>query len=75
MIPVYSPQKMFLFCYLNTRKRRFYRLNHEARTLENKRDPNETDFAIGFDVDSSGGAVVIDHPTDDNQKSQIALVF
>lgn len=75
MIPVYFPQKKFFMCYLNIQRRRFFRFEHSARVQKNKRDPNETDFAISFDVDASGGAVVLDHPIDEDHNSQMKLSY
>lgn len=75
MIPIYSPQKKFLMCHLNLDKRRFFRCHHPARILKNHGDPNETNFAISFDIDSAGGSVVLDHPTDHAQNSVMKVCY
>ncbi|PIC11614.1 hypothetical protein B9Z55_028967 [Caenorhabditis nigoni] len=75
MIPIYAPQKKFYMCYLDIQRRRFFRYDHAARVQKNKRDPNETDFAISFDVDSSGGTVVLDHPIDECKESKMKLSY
>lgn len=75
MIPVYAPQKKFYLCYLDMKRRKFFRYDHNARVLKSKRDPNETEFAVNFDIDASGGALVVDHPIEDHEDSQMALVL
>lgn len=72
MIPIYSPQKQFHLCYLDINRRRFFRYEHSARVLKSKMDPNETEFAMGFDVDSDGGALVLDHPTEKSREMELS---
>ncbi|CAI2347982.1 unnamed protein product [Caenorhabditis sp. 36 PRJEB53466] len=75
MIPIYSPQRKFHLCYLSMERLKFFRFNHSARVLKSKRDPNDTDFAVNFDVDSSGGAVVVDFPTEEEKNEQMIVSY
>uniref|UniRef100_A0A8R1DEH4 Uncharacterized protein n=1 Tax=Caenorhabditis japonica TaxID=281687 RepID=A0A8R1DEH4_CAEJA len=75
MIPVYSPERKFGLCYFDVKHRKFFNIKHAARGLKNKRDPNDTDFAVNFDVDSSGGAVVIDFPAKEQKKDEMMVSY